>query len=97
MAECSLEALRLWEAANAANTDTTSGAGVVGEGSEGQKEVLDELSRMRTALYGVWGRTATRKAVRPVDQDWWSKFAETWENQVLAYGGYGMCVCIQCA
>ncbi len=83
MAECSLEALLLWEA-NTANTDTASGARAVGEGSEGQKEVLEELSRMRTALYGVRGRTA--KAPRLLDLDWTAEFSETMEKKVLAEG-----------
>ena len=82
MAECSLEALRLWEADNAANTDTASGSGMVGEGTGGQNEVLAELGRMRTALYGrsKWGAA---KAALSANQDEWAKYAEMWENQVL--------------
>ncbi len=82
MAECSLEALRLWEVANAASTDAVSGAGVAREGTGGQNEVLEELGRMRTALHGAWGRAA-----RPADLSGLAKYADTLENQVQEDGG----------
>jgi hypothetical protein len=77
MAECSLEALRRWEVANAASTDATSSAGVAGEGAGGQNEVLEELGRMRSVLHGAWGRP-----VRPADPSRLAKYADTLENQV---------------
>ncbi len=82
MAECSFEALYLWEVANAASTDAASSAGVVGEGAGGQNEVLEELGRMRSVLHGAWSRAA-----RPADLSGLAKYADTLENQVHAEGG----------
>ena len=59
MAECSKEAILLWEAANATLSahakTTTTGSTWTEDQSEKNNELLEELGRVRQKLSGRWG------------------------------------------